>query len=527
MAGDLSSPKYSTPPAKSTAVVYGGGINRLVILSSVVAASGGILFGFDLGISGGVTATGSFLNKFFPDVYAKMNRDHIHVRNYCKFNSQALTAFTSSLYIAGLFSSLFASRITEKYGRRPSMVIGGALFLAGSAMGGAAMNIYMLIFARILLGFGVGFTNQSIPLYLSEMAPPRHRGAISGGFDSCISFGILIANLINYATQKIKAGWGWRVSLSSAAIPATFLLVGSIFLPETPSSIIHRGGDLHHARILLQKIRGASVDVSEEFEDLIAASTEASKAVSAKHPFFLLVQRNYRPHIVMAIALPLFLQVTGINAVNFYAPVMFRTIGQKESAALMSAVITRVINLLCTLTATLVLADRVGRRVLFLTGGVAMVGAHVTLGAVLMSEMHEHGTMSKENAYVVVALVCVFVAAFGWSWGPMAWLVTSEIFPMEIRSAGQSIQVSVNFLMAFAVAQSLLAVLCGLKAGLFLLFAGGVMVMTFFAYWFVPETKGVPMEQMGRVWMDHWYWKKFVTTNKLHARECQGHQLTN
>lgn len=355
--------------------------------------------------------------------------------------------------------------------------------------------------------------SQSIPLYLAEMAPPRYRGAISGGFDTCLSFGILIANLINFATQKIKPGWGWRISLSSAAIPAAFLLVGAIFLPETPSSIIHRGGDLNQARFLLQKIRGATVNVEEEFQDLIAASTEASKAVSTKHPFFLLLRRNYRPHSVMAIALPLFLQLTGISAVNFYSPVMFRTIGQKESAALMSAVISRAVNLSCTLTATLVLADRVGRRALLLSGGMVMAGAHVALGVLLKAEMHDDGAVRKETAFEVVALVCVFVAAFGWSWGPMAWLVTSEIFPMEIRSAAQSVQVSVSFLMAFAVAQSLLAVLCGLKAELFFLFAGGVVVMTGFTYWFVPETKGVPMERMGRVWKAHWYWKRFVAAD--------------
>ncbi|XP_020589786.1 hexose carrier protein HEX6-like [Phalaenopsis equestris] len=464
---------------------------------------------------GEVTATASFLNKFFPDVYAKMERDNIRVRNYCQFNSQVLTAFTSCLYISGLFSSLLASRVTEKYGRRPSMLIGGALFLAGTAMGGAAVNVYMLILARILHGFAVGFTNQSIPLYLSEMAPPARRGAISGGFQASISFGLLISNLVNFATQKIKAGWGWRISLSSAAIPSTFLIIAAIFLPETPSSIIQRGGDHHQARLLLQNIRGTNVDVKDEFENLIAASAQATKAVSTKHPFLLLLRRNYRPHIVMAVAIPVFFQTTGINAVNVYSPVMFRTIGQKESAALLSAVVTRLISFIFTITATMVLADRVGRRALFFTGGVVMLGAHVALGAMLNAGMHDQGAVRKEDAYVVVGLVCVFLAAFGWSWGSMAWLLTSEIYPMEIRSAAQSVYVSVNFLTAFAVAQSLLALLCGLKAGLFFVFAGGVMGMTGFAYWFVPETKGAALEQMGSVWIGHWYWNRFVSISPV------------
>ncbi|KAK8963961.1 Hexose carrier protein HEX6 [Platanthera guangdongensis] len=142
-------------PAKS-APGYGGRITSLVVFSSLVAASGGIL---RLPVAGGVTATGSFLQKFFPDVFEKMKGD-THVSNYCLFNSQALTAFTSSLYIAGVLASLIASGVTADYGRRTSMLIGSVLFLSGSVMGGAAVDVYMLILSRILLGFGVGFTNQ-------------------------------------------------------------------------------------------------------------------------------------------------------------------------------------------------------------------------------------------------------------------------------------------------------------------------------------------------------------------------------
>ncbi|KAI4332799.1 hypothetical protein L6164_017679 [Bauhinia variegata] len=162
-------------------------ITLFVVLSCMMAAMGGIIFGYDIGISGGVTSMESFLKKFFPKVYHKMKED-TKISNYCLFDSQLLTSFTSSLYVAGLVTSFFASHITGAFGRKPSIVAGGAAFLAGTALGGAAFNVYMLILGRLFLGVGVGFANQSVPLYLSEMAPSRLRGAINNGFQ--LSIGI-------------------------------------------------------------------------------------------------------------------------------------------------------------------------------------------------------------------------------------------------------------------------------------------------------------------------------------------------
>ncbi|KAI4332798.1 hypothetical protein L6164_017678 [Bauhinia variegata] len=153
-----------------------------------MAAMGGVIFGYDAGISGGVTSMEPFLKEFFPEVYQKM-KEHRERSNYCLFDSQLLTAFTSSLYVAGLLTSFFASYITGAFGRKPSIIAGGAAFLAGSVLGGAASNVYMLLLGRLLLGVGVGFANQSVPLYLSEMAPPRHRGAIRKLWEqACLEF---------------------------------------------------------------------------------------------------------------------------------------------------------------------------------------------------------------------------------------------------------------------------------------------------------------------------------------------------
>lgn len=180
-----------------------------------------------------------FLKKFFPEVYAKMRED-IMISNYCKNGHQLLISFTSSLYAAGLIASFFASSVTQAFGHKHSILVGGIAFIAGAALGGAAFNVYMLIFSRVLLGVGVGFVNQSVPLYLSEMAPPKYRGAINSGFQFNVSIGALSANLINYGTVKIKGGWGWRISLAMAAVPAAILTLSALFLPETPSSLIRR-----------------------------------------------------------------------------------------------------------------------------------------------------------------------------------------------------------------------------------------------------------------------------------------------
>jgi sugar porter (SP) family MFS transporter len=353
---------------------------------------------------------------------------------------------------------------------------------------------------------------QSIPLYLSEMAPPQYRGAINNGFELCISIGILIANLINYGVEKITGGWGWRLSLSLAAVPAAFLTVGAIFLPETPSFIIQRGGvaggNIDEARLLLQRLRGTT-RVQKELDDLVSAASEASRTTTTRHPFRNILRSKYRPQLVIALLVPFFNQVTGINVINFYAPVMFRTIGLKESASLMSAVVTRVCATAANVVA-MVVVDRFGRRKLFLVGGVQMILSQAMVGAVLAAKFKDHGGMDKEYAYLVLVIMCVFVAGFAWSWGPLTYLVPTEICPLEIRSAGQSIVIAVIFLVTFLIGQTFLAMLCHLKFGTFFLFGGWVCVMTLLVYFFLPETKQLPMEQMEQVWRSHWFWKRIV-----------------
>ncbi|TQD87328.1 hypothetical protein C1H46_027121 [Malus baccata] len=232
---------------------YEGGVTIFVIFTCVVAAMGGLLFGYDPGISGGVTSMESFLSKFFPFVFHKMKNETANQNQYCKFDSQLLTLFTSCLYIAALVASFFASLVTRKFGRKISMFVAGLVFLLGSILNGIANNIIVLIIGRLLLGIGVGFANQSVPVYLAEMAPTKIRGALNMG---PITIGILVAGLVNFGTAKVKGGYGWRVSLALAAVPSSMMTLAAIFLPDTPNSILERGNP-EKAKKMLKKIRGS------------------------------------------------------------------------------------------------------------------------------------------------------------------------------------------------------------------------------------------------------------------------------
>ncbi|KAJ6774874.1 SUGAR TRANSPORT PROTEIN 11 [Salix purpurea] len=458
---------------------YEGGVTCFVIITCLVAAMGGLIFGYDIGISGGVTSMDTFLKQFFPSVYRQEHEIRDDGNMYCKFNSHLLTLFTSSLYLAALVASFFSSTVTRLFGRKISMLFGGLVFLLGAIINGAAVNVAMLIIGRLLLGIGVGFANQSVPIYLSEMAPAKIRGALNIGFQMAITIGILAANLINYGTAQIKEGYGWRISLGLAAVPALMITVGSFFLPDTPNSILERGHPEESKR-MLQKIRGTD-NVEAEFQDLVDA-TEAAKK-----------------------------QLTGINVIMFYAPVLFKTLGFGDDAALMSAVITGVVNLVSTLV-SVHSADRFGRRILFLEGGVQMIISQILVGIMIAVNFGTQGVgeLPKGSANLVLFFICAYVAAFAWSWGPLGWLVPSEICPLEIRSAGQAINVSVNMFFTFVIGQFFLSMLCHMKFGLFLFFAGFVVLMTIFVYFFLPETKNVPIEEMNRVWKAHWFWGKYI-----------------
>lgn len=363
------------------------------------------------------------------------------------------------------------------------------------------------------------------------MAPAKHRGAVNQLFQLTTCLGILVANLINYFTEKIHP-WGWRLSLGLAAVPAVLMFVGGLFLPETPNSLVEQGR-LEEGRRILEKVRGTT-KVDAEFADLLDASN-AARAV--KHPFRNLLARKNRPQLVIgALGIPAFQQLTGMNSILFYAPVIFQSLGFGSGASLYSSIFTSGALVIAALISML-WVDKFGRRAFFLEAGTEMIcclvnsgsnEAHfssliciciltglfnilqVALAITLALKFGQGEVLPKGIGIFLVIVLCVFVLAYGRSWGPLGWLVPSELFPLETRSAGQSVVVCVNLFFTALIAQCFLASLCHLRYGIFLLFAGLIVIMSCFIFFLLPETKQVPIEEIYLLFQKHWYWKGIV-----------------
>ncbi|CAK9142523.1 unnamed protein product [Ilex paraguariensis] len=487
----------SNPPTH-----FGSKTTVYVVACWIFAAMGGLMFGYDIGISGGVTSMDDFLIKFFPAVYQK--KLHAKENNYCKYDDQYLQLFTSSLYLAALVASFGASKACSLWGRRPTIIMASAFFMVGAAISALATHKWMLIVGRILFGIGVGFGNESVPLFLSEIAPVHRRGAVNILFQLLITIGILIASLVNYGTSTMHPH-GWRVSLGLAGVPAIFLFFGCMFLTETPTSLMERGKETE-GREALRKIRGVA-DVEAEYEQ-IKMACEIAREV--KHPFQKLMKSSSMPPLIIAILMQVFQQFTGINAIMFYAPVLFQTVGFKSDASLLSAVITGTVNVGSTFV-SIFSVDRLGRRKLLLQACVQMIICQLAIGGILLVNLKATGTLDRGLAALVVVLVCLFVMSFAWSWGPLGWLIPSETFPLETRTAGFAFAVSSNMFFTFVIAQAFLSMLCNLRAYIFFFFSAWILVMGLFVVFLLPETKGVPIDVMNeRVWKKHPVWKKFM-----------------
>ncbi|PSC74912.1 H(+) hexose cotransporter 2 [Micractinium conductrix] len=353
----------------------------------------------------------------------------LHLADYeseliCTYNDQKLQVFTSSLFLAGMFSSLFAGHLTRHFGRKITMIVAACWFLARAGLNAGAHELWMLVVGRIFLGFEIGMANQVVPLYLSEMAPYKYRGGLNMMFQLAATLGILIAQLINYGVQD--KDHGWRLSLGLAAVPAGILLLGGIMLPESPNSLIERG-HLERGRDVLRKLRGSD-KIDAEFNDIQEASANAGN-IRLRDSWRTMFTTTYSPMLIVTCMIAMLQQLTGINAIMFYVPVIFNSLGSGKSASLLNTVIIGAVNVVATFVSILSV-DKFGRRFLFLEGGIQMLCALVVTGVVLATKFTAEGVLPSSVAIGVLVVICVFVAGF-------AWIIDCEETKTASRKAAQ------------------------------------------------------------------------------------------
>ncbi len=431
-----------------------------VVLTAVVAALGGLLFGFDTSVISGAML---FLRADF----------HL---------SDTQLEFAVGIALAGaLVGSAAAGYCTDRWGRRWMLLVTAVGFGLFSVLSGLAVGLVSFSIARLFVGACIGIASLTVPLYIAEMAPARIRGALVSLNQLAITVGIGVAYFVDYALASSES---WRWMFVSALLPATVLLVGMLFLPESPRWLARKGFRDQALENFRRLGRGDEAEAElAEVENVLQEEQEG---------FGILLQPGFRVAVLVGIGLAIFQQITGINTIIYYVPTILRMSGYPSAkTAILGAAIVGVANVLITLV-SMALVDRLGRRFLLLLSTAGM-GLSLTL---IGAAFHY-----KATGNVVFYEVIGYIISFGIGLGPVMWLLISEIYPTKIRGKAMSIATLSVWGANWLVAGTFLSLLdhAG-PAKTFWLYACLCVAAFVFCYAFVPETKGRSLEQIEEHW---------------------------
>ena len=389
-------------------VKQSGKINlRFITLVSFVAALGGLLFGFDTAIISGTIP---------------------YITTYFNLNEYLLGWAVSAILIGCAAGALLAGKLADQYGRRFMLIICAILF-AVSGIGAALSNqLYVFIFFRLIGGLGVGAAALVSPMYIAEMAPPAIRGRLVAFYQLAIVFGILLAYFVNYLFDGVGTN-NWRWMFASQAAPSLLFWLMLLLVPETPRWLI-KAGRKKEASIILEKVAGSVTEIENSFHQQQPVS------------LIQLFSKVYRPVLFIGILIAVFQQVTGINAILYYAPVIFRETGLDSSSSLLQTIGIGVVNVVSTFIA-IGLVDKVGRKKFLLAGSLIM-GLSLTIVALCFQHRYY-------DNYIVLIFMLLYVSAFGCTLGAVTWVYLSEIFPNRIRGLALSVVTLALWLADFVV----------------------------------------------------------------------------
>ena len=433
-------------------------ISATLIKSTVVAALGGLLFGFDTAVIAGTTAD---LTKAFA------------------LTPSTLGLTVSIALIGTIIGSLLAGIPGDKYGRRDSLRFMAVLYLISAVGCSVAWGWSSLIFFRFIGGLGIGGSSVLGPMYIAEIAPAKLRGRLVGVFQFNIVAGILLAYLSNYLIGQASLGlneWRWMLGISGA--PALFFLGMLFIIPRSPRWLASKSR-VAEALTVLKQID--EPDPEGELKDIVQ-----SIDVEHGHGSESLFQAKYKVPLFLAISIAMFNQLSGINAVLYYLNDIFLKAGFSKVSGDLQSVLIGFTNLIFTMAAMTII-DKVGRRTLLLIGSVGCTIALAGVATVFLSGSHEG---------LLVWFLVLFIASFAFSQGAVVWVYISEVFPNRVRGKGQSLGSFTHWIMNAGIS-FLFPILADKSRGLPFVFFASMMAVQFFVVFFsYPETKGVTLEQM-------------------------------
>lgn len=458
------------------------------ITVAVISAVGSLLFGLDIGYIAPILECASF------------KRDVAHLEDWENPDSKipgVHAGLVVSIFSLGAIVASFPVMSTyflEVWGRRQTIMVATGIFLSGCVLQARAFSMEQMLVGRFVSGTSIGLLSAAVPLYQTEMAPSELRGALVSLYQLMITLGILIAAFLDM--EWVPEEEGWRRAIWVQAVPASMLLMCMFFLPPSPRWLVTQ--DRHDEALeVLEDLRGKDA-AKAECEDIIRDHKET---VAAGEPDWaeLLSVRRVRKLLILGVTLQLLQQLVGMNAFMYFGPRIFRELGFSENKF---QTINNLVNFLSTFPAIFV-ADRLGRRFLLIWSALGMTVSCLVMGTVgtqyiVQTEDGSWMSTSSNAGMVIAGTVFFFVFNFAYGWGPVVWVYTGEIFPLRFRSRCIGLTTTANWVGNWIVAQftpMLLESVGFLTFCIFGLFCFSALLL---ACW-LPETRGVELEQVGRV----------------------------
>lgn len=430
-----------------------------VVAWSIVVALGGFLFGFDTAVISGAEEA---------------------IQQYWHLSVFAHGLTISIALVGTVVGSLSGARPSDHFGRKNTLYFVAAAYLLSSLGTALAGNWYLFLCFRFLGGLGVGISSVTAPIYISEVSPADRRGRLVGLFQFNVVLGILISYMSNYLLSQ-AGGASWRWMLGVQAFPSLLFLVLIYFIPESPRWLILKKGDTTRALEILRIINPLNCENELQAiknSDLHGKANESDNLFSGK----------YNMPVILAMLFAFFNQVSGINAIIYYAPRIFQMAGLGAHSSLLSTVGIGLINFLFTLIA-IYFIDRVGRRVLMMIGSAGLICSLFLVAFTFYS--------GELNSFAIPVYIMVFIAFFALSQGAVIWVFISEIFPNQVRAKGQTLGSSTHWVMAALIAFGFPYLAEKLGGAVTFSFFGAMMILQLLFVWrLMPETKGKSLEQI-------------------------------